>query len=157
MAGALADFDRAIGINPRRASAHSARGWVKFLRDDFAGGAADAGHAIQLDSGYPNAYETRGWARYGLGDVAGAVEDFKKAAALFKPDSAGVLLDRGMLGFIAGDYGRAISSWERAFSKDATLGRELHSWMERAKANVEAKAQAEEWAARGSKSPHLRY
>jgi tetratricopeptide (TPR) repeat protein len=155
--GAVADFDRAIQGAPNDSIAWNVRGWVKYLKKDFDGAIDDAGRAIRLDPNSGAAYGTRAWARYGNGDIPGAVEDFRRAVGLLPSGSADFLLDRGMLAFIGQEYAQALSSWELAGSKDPTISPELHAWIARARATVEAKARSEAWAAQGSRSPHLPY
>jgi tetratricopeptide (TPR) repeat protein len=157
LASAMTDFNRALEINPKNLAAYDARAWARFLKNDLAGAIADATRAIQLDPGSGRAYGTRGWARYCSGDTPGALEDCGKAINLFKSESTALFLDRGMLDFISGDYDRALVSWEKAIQQDAAVQRELQVWMQRARANLQAKAQAEEWAAQGAKSPHLQF
>ena len=81
----------------------------------------------------------------------------KKSVELAKPGSPEALLDQGMLNFIAGDYRAAMASWQRVLPGDTQVGAQLSGWIDRARANQEAKLQSAAWAEQGSRSPHLQY
>ena len=58
--GALADFDRAIRLNPELGLAYSCRAMIKMNRRDGAAALADFSRAIELHSTNPNDYYNRG-------------------------------------------------------------------------------------------------
>ena len=59
--GALADYDRAISIDPKLAKAYNNRGFVKAGQlQDYRGGLADMNRAISIDPKLADAYMNRG-------------------------------------------------------------------------------------------------
>jgi tetratricopeptide (TPR) repeat protein/membrane protease YdiL (CAAX protease family) len=136
---AMADFDMAIELNPTNSISYNNRGWAEFLEGDFDSSITDATRSIQLDPNVGYAYGTRGWARYAQGDISGATEDCKKAIELFQQGSAPDFYDQGLLDFIAGNYEKAISVWQKAIQKDITLKSELQPWIEKAQAKLQEK------------------
>ena len=75
LAGARADCDAALALDPRSADTHANRGQML----------AEAGRlpeAIARDPGHYRALENRAHARARLGDLAGAVADSERALAV---------------------------------------------------------------------------
>jgi tetratricopeptide (TPR) repeat protein len=74
--GALADFDRAIQLTPRRAAAllYHNRAGVRITQQNFPAAMADYHEALEIDPQLCVAYISRGNARYHLGDQAGHVD-----------------------------------------------------------------------------------
>jgi Tfp pilus assembly protein PilF len=85
-AGALADFDAAIALDPENGDAHSNRGTALLVARQ-PGLAVDAlTRALTLGPTEPHkAYYNRGAAREALGDLAGAYDDYSTALRI-KPD-----------------------------------------------------------------------
>jgi hypothetical protein len=79
---ALRSLNRAIELDPQRATSYNARGYVYLRMQSFANAAVDFSDAIRLRPDYPNAYHNRAIARRHLGDEAGAAADNQKAAEL---------------------------------------------------------------------------
>src|SRR3990167_1107130 len=82
--GAMEDFTKAIGINPRYAKAYYIRGILKGKLGDPKGALADINKAIELNPQDADAYSynSRGTAKKELGDYGGAIEDTNKAIEL---------------------------------------------------------------------------
>ncbi len=115
--GSLANFDRAISIDPNLAIAYSYRGFIKAEKlQDNRGALADYNRAIQLDSKSAIAYRNRGQLKQEkLQDNRGALADYNRAIQL-DPKSTNAYYNRGTLkqeklqdnrGALA-DYNRAI-------------------------------------------------
>ena len=83
MAG-LADYDRAIVLEPELAIAYNSRGSVRLqlLQDREA--IDDYNRAIELDSSNPEFYANRGMAYSLIGQIPRAVSDFKRAISLYQ-------------------------------------------------------------------------
>ena len=79
--GALAEYDKAIELNPNT-EYYFQRGIIKNSLGDYKGAIADFNTAIWEDHDVPEYYETRGIVKDTLGDFKGAVEDFDKASEL---------------------------------------------------------------------------
>ena len=58
--GAIADFDRAIELNPDAAAACYGRGGAKSKLGDYEGAIADYSRAIEIKPDYADAYTNRG-------------------------------------------------------------------------------------------------
>lgn len=80
--GAIADFNRAIQLDPKLASAYDNRGFAKAAKRDWDGAIADYDRAIGLDPKLAHAYLDRAFARKAKGDSQGANADYKRTAEL---------------------------------------------------------------------------
>jgi tetratricopeptide (TPR) repeat protein len=115
--GALADYNRAIQINPNLTDAYNYRGLLKENKlQDVRGALADYNRAIQLDPSYAKAYNNRGALKsIKLQDLRGGLADYNRAIQI-NPKYADAYNNRGFLnseqlqdvqGGLA-DYNRAI-------------------------------------------------
>ena len=80
--GAIADFNKAIEINPKFSLAYNNRGTVKVQLKDYRGAIADFSTAIALDPNNSAIYYNRGTAKFKLQDLNGACLDWSKAGEL---------------------------------------------------------------------------
>jgi tetratricopeptide (TPR) repeat protein len=96
--GALADYNRAIKINPKNANAYYNRGLLKATKlQDPQGALADYNSAIQLKPSYDVVYNNRGNLKVDkLKDFQGALADYNRAIKL-KPRNADAYYNRGVL------------------------------------------------------------
>jgi ankyrin repeat protein len=85
--GAIADFDKAIDLNPDNAELYQMRGGPKLGKRDFAGAIADYNKAIELKPDCADAYKGRGLVMLAKRDFDDAIADFNKAIEL-KPNDA---------------------------------------------------------------------
>src|SRR6266545_3733493 len=83
--GAIADFDRAIKLNPKDVAPYYNRAQARRLKKDADGAIADYTRAIELKPDYARAYYNRAMSKQAKGDKAGAEADFKTAAK-FDPE-----------------------------------------------------------------------
>jgi tetratricopeptide (TPR) repeat protein len=60
IAGAIAEFDKAIKINPKSSMAYNNRGLMHSKQRDYKGALADYNKAIEIDPNYGGAYTNRG-------------------------------------------------------------------------------------------------
>ena len=60
---AIADYDQAIRLDPKDATAYNNRGSARYDRKEYDGAIADYDQAIRLDPKYATAYNNRGSAR----------------------------------------------------------------------------------------------
>ena len=81
---AIANFDKAIQLNPEDAEAYSYRGAAKLKLDDFEGALFDCNRAIQLNPEDADAYSNRGQAQFYLGAAEFRRGQAKKAQELYE-------------------------------------------------------------------------
>ena len=67
MRGAIADYDKALGIDPYFAPAYNGRGLAKRPLGRYEEAIADYTHALGIDPNYARAYCNRGYAKDELG------------------------------------------------------------------------------------------
>ncbi len=115
--GALADFTKAIELDPKSAPAHAKRGEAKRRKDDFDGAILDLTKAIDLDPNYGWAYAERGEARRQRVDLDGAIADLTRAIEL-DPNDGWALSRRGDAKRQKGDGKGAVEDLTRAVAID---------------------------------------
>jgi tetratricopeptide (TPR) repeat protein len=121
--GAVADFNRAIDLNPKDDAPYYNRAQAKRLKKDVAGAIADYTRAIELGSTNPAAYNNRGNARAENNDRDGAIADYTRAIEL-KPDYARAYYNRAMTKQAKGDTAGAKADFKSAEKLDPELGSE---------------------------------
>ena len=80
--GSLAEFTKAIKLDPKSAKAYAGRGALKYAMGDSKGALADLTKAIELDPKSVTAYSGRASAKFASGDIPGATADFISVARL---------------------------------------------------------------------------
>lgn len=93
-AGAIADFTKAIEINPEYTDAYYNRGLAKAFIQDNEGAITDLTKTIENNPDNAVAYENRGISRNILKDFSGAIADFNKAIKL-NPEYSLAYFSRG--------------------------------------------------------------
>jgi tetratricopeptide (TPR) repeat protein len=111
--GAVADWERAIRINPGLAAAYLDRGCARYAKGDAQGALADWNRAIQINPHLAEAYCNRGGLRQKLGDLEGAFADLDKSIALDRHD-ARAYCNRGYAWIEKRDFDRAIADFNTA-------------------------------------------
>jgi lipoprotein NlpI len=117
-AGALADFNRALEINPENANAYCRRGVARQLEGDFSGALSDYDQFIALKS--DNSDRVRLYRQTLLWRLGRAPEDFSRSLAACKEDPAktlasylaGQLDERVLLTAVAKGGGDAAREWK---------------------------------------------
>ena len=124
--GAIADYTKAIEINPQNATAYNNRGSAKDDLGDYQGAIDDYDKAIEINPQNADAYNNRGVAKGNLEDYQGAIADYTKAIEI-DPQHANAYGNRGFskgVGFQDSDG--ACSD----FKKAASLGLEYRiNWL----------------------------
>ena len=93
--GAIADYTKAIEIDPEDIESYNNRGLVKHELEDYSGAIADYTKAIEINpTYYVDPYVNRGVAKYELNDYSGAIADYTKAIELF-PKNKYAYFNRG--------------------------------------------------------------
>lgn len=102
---AIADYDKAIILNPTLLCAYFSRGVLKHKKGDFAGAVKDFTSSIDLSPGYAFFYNSRAEAKCGLRKYQDALTDYNQAINL-NTDKAEFYINRawcrGMLQDITG-------------------------------------------------------
>ena len=115
--GALADFSRAIEMDPSHAPAWHNRGVARYKTGALDDAIADCSRAIELDPNNPKTWVNRGNARNDMGDRQGARDDYNRAIEV-DPSYAPVWQSRGVIRFAAGDLDGAMADYSRAIEID---------------------------------------
>ncbi len=122
---AIADYDRALMLNPtflvtplNRAWSYVGRGEARFSKGDFIDAFADLDKAVALDAGFTS-YTARARAREERGDLGGAIADYDKLIELQskKKDSSALGYTyeyRGRVRVKQKDYDGAIADFNKA-------------------------------------------
>ncbi len=96
--GAIADYDKAIKLNPKTRHTYYLRGNLKAALGKHKKAIADYDKAIQLNPEDFEAYKTRGAVKFSLGKPEQAILDYNKVIQL-DPDNADAYNNRGMMRF----------------------------------------------------------
>jgi tetratricopeptide (TPR) repeat protein len=112
---AIADFDRAIEINPKYAESYNGRGVATDKLGYHSLAISYFDRAIEINPKYAEAYKGRGVAYGKLGNYRQAISDFDRAIAI-NPDYAMAYYDRGVVYDILGDDRQAIPDFDRAIA-----------------------------------------
>lgn len=115
--GAIADYTKAIQLDPNFADAYLNRGAARNLKDDSEGAMADYSKAIELDPNPADAYLYRGILLNDKGSLDSALVDFNKAIEL-NPRSAPAYNHRGVARDRKGELDSAIADYSKALALD---------------------------------------
>jgi lipoprotein NlpI len=116
--GAIADYGRALELDPKFAAAYNNRGMAKLRKDlDFDGAFADFNRALELDPKFAAAYNYRGIAKVVKGDFDGAIAEYNRALEL-DPKFAAAYRRRGIAKQAKSDFDGAIADYDRAVEFD---------------------------------------
>ena len=138
--GAIADFNRALQLDPKLAKVYESRGLAKREKHDLDSAIADFNRALQLDPQYAHAYYSRGNAKRekheliasgGVGvfspddkvtakekaALQGAIADFNRALQL-DPKNAKAYGNRGIAKMEQGDCDAAIADFDHDLTLD---------------------------------------
>jgi tetratricopeptide (TPR) repeat protein len=115
---ALADYDRAIELEPTNAMAYSNRASVYSQLQDMEKALANYELAIQNNPGYANSYTNRAFAYYKLGRYEDGVADCNRALAL-RPDHPYTYSNRGLCRAALGDKEGARADFQRALTLES--------------------------------------
>lgn len=118
MDGALADFDRAIAINPQQAAFYSNRGRAWLLKGEFARALSDIDHTLAPK--LAEAWGFRGAVWYVMQDFAQAIADLNQALQL-NPDLADVYGSRGLAWLMQNKLAEAEADFARCRAMGGTL------------------------------------
>jgi len=117
--GAIADYDKAIEINPKVTNSYINRSNARLMKNDLRGAIKDLNQAIIIRPHFANAYLLRGFARLELNDYASALRDFDQCIKL-DPANANAFNNRGIIKQKLEDFRGAITDYNMALQIDPT-------------------------------------
>ena len=129
---AIADFTKAIELDPKYYLAYNNRGIAFGRKNDFQAAIADHTRAIELAPLEENGYTNRGIARERAGDLEGAIKDFAKAIEL-APRMAHLYLNRGIALLFAWRDDEAKRDFEECLRLNPSYGQWLDEQIMRTK------------------------
>ncbi len=92
----MADFDKALKLNPKQTETYNERGLVRHLNGELKGALEDLNRSIELDSEAPGPYYGRGLVHMDMYDLPAALDDFTKAIER-NPREAVYYAQRGLI------------------------------------------------------------
>jgi Tfp pilus assembly protein PilF len=113
--GAIADYDRALSMNPQFEEIYFRRGIARSLLKDWQGAESDYTRAIEIKPEHAEAYLHRGNIRNTLTNWHGAKSDFDLALTL-NPNSLSAYIGRGVARCELNDYRGGLSDYNRAIA-----------------------------------------
>jgi len=116
--GAIADYSKAVELDPRLANAYNSRGLAERYKGKWDDAIADHSKALELDPQLASAYNNRGYAKQGKGDLAGASADYSQAIAI-NPAFCVAYNNRGNLKKDQGDLDGAIADYTKNIECDS--------------------------------------
>ena len=123
---AIANYDKAIQLEPNNAAAYNNRGLAKGYLGQYFAAISDFDKAIQRKLDDAKAYYNRGVVKGYLGQHFAAISDYDKAIQL-KPDLAEAYHDRGLAKALLGQYFAAISDYDKAIQLKPYLAEAYHN------------------------------
>jgi carboxyl-terminal processing protease len=111
--GAIADFSRAIELDPNKPNTYFGRGAAYYGKRDYGRALADYDRALELDPKFTHAYQGRGTVYNRQGDYAQAIADFSRALEL-DPEYAYAYAGRGAAYYNRDENDLAIADLSRA-------------------------------------------
>jgi tetratricopeptide (TPR) repeat protein len=123
--GAIADYSKAIELNPADPDAYDNRGVARLRKGDLDKAIADFNSAIELDPGRSIPYSGRGIARMRQGDSKAAIADFNKAVEL-DPNNIDARGNRWFLLYKDGRLDEALQDINKIVDHDPKLSKCIH-------------------------------
>jgi len=109
----LADFNKAIELNPHNAKTFRARAWTYNDIGDGRNSLKDCNTALSIDPNCTDVYATRARAYGKLEEPENALKDYNKALAINPSDSA-IYWGRGWLYSVTGQHEKALADFNQA-------------------------------------------
>lgn len=110
--GAIADFTRALELDPKSIFALNNRGRVKQAKGDLDGALSDFSEAIGIDPIYADAWYNHGRAERDKGDLNAALTDYNRTLNL-DPKFLDTYIRRGNIKKAMGDFDGALADFRR--------------------------------------------
>ncbi len=134
--GALADFDQALQLDPRRAEFYSDRGEAREEMGNVDDALRDLDQAVALDPRLARAYHCRAMVWRDKNDLNRAVADMTRAIEV-DPQFAVAFANRGLIRLALGEEDKAERDFAESLRLDASLKQTLEQRIQTQKANRE--------------------
>lgn len=115
--GAIADYSKAIRLDPQYTDAYRERGLAREVKKNYAGAIIDLTRAIDLDPKNVNSYYNRGHVKMTMGDSHGAMVDYSKVIEL-DPGHAKAYYFRGVIRGFNLEAADEIADYSKAIELD---------------------------------------
>ena len=119
---AIAEFDKAIQLDPNWAMPYCSRGMAHHQLSEHDQAIADLTKAVELAPQYAIAYGNRGFVHREIGELEKAIADYTEAIRL-DPEFATAYADRGLMHFNTGKYAQAVADCTEAIRLRPGLAR----------------------------------
>jgi tetratricopeptide (TPR) repeat protein/S1-C subfamily serine protease len=123
---ALADYNKAILLNPNLAGAYYNRGVLYRLQEKYDLALADWNKAIEINPNFAEAYVNRGALYYDLQKYELALADWNKAIKI-NPNLAQAYYNRGLLYHNQQKYELALADWNKAIKINPNLAQAYYN------------------------------
>ena len=117
--GAIADYTRALAMEPTLTTALQARGFSHSTLNDHKAALLDFDRLVQIDPKSSNAYSLRGIERYYLDDLMGSMADHDEAVRL-NPRNSSAYIDRSGTRMAFEDFEGVIADTTQGLKLDPT-------------------------------------
>jgi tetratricopeptide (TPR) repeat protein len=124
---AMADFNKAIELDPNFAIAYNNRGFNYQQTGNQQAAEADFTKALTIEPQNPLFHSLRGTTRLSAGNLPGAIEDYTEAIRLY-PQNAVAQADLGFAKYFSKDYEGAYAAFDQATQIDPIQMRYLSPW-----------------------------
>lgn len=114
---AMADFNKAIALDPESFESYYSRGNLKEKLEDFKGAIEDFSKCIGFNDESSKSYFSRGYVKSITGDLVGAIEDYSTCIRL-NPKHKGAFLNRGISRKNQNQFREAILDYDEAIAID---------------------------------------
>jgi D-alanyl-D-alanine-carboxypeptidase/D-alanyl-D-alanine-endopeptidase len=136
---AIQNYDEAIRLDPKSASAFAGRGSAYFDKGNYDHAIQDFNEAIRLNPKSAIAFNGRGASYFAKGDYDRAIQDYNEAIRL-DPKTPRALLNRGLVNLYSGHFSDAQQDFSENFRLDQTdLYSAIWLYLSQAKAGTDGK------------------
>ena len=120
LAGALADYDKALSLDPKAVEVYYRRGLARQAAGDLTGAMSDDTQVIALNPRRANAFSNRAYLKQFQGDLDGALADYALALQI-DPNISAAYNNVGLIKVKKGDLDGAIAAYDRALAVEPKM------------------------------------